>query len=129
MIYHKAIITLGNSSDWHILFDLKNDHVFDLLFASNVKNSVSMNPWSASRGDAIYCIYTGKLSQAMTLIICKAKVSLQISHQTQYKRNYIKQVFSEVLLYMVVWLVRKVLTFLSVLGTSPHIFDNTLVKS
>ena len=55
MIYHKAIITLGNSSDWRILFDLlwndelkmhgsrvysKNDHVFDLLFASNMKNSV-----------------------------------------------------------------------------------------
>ena len=55
MIYHKAIITLGNSSDWCILFDLlwndelkmhgsrvysKNNHVFDSLFASNVKNSV-----------------------------------------------------------------------------------------
>ena len=55
MIYHKAIITLGNSSDWRILFGLlwndelkmhgsrvysKNDLVFDSLFASDVKNSV-----------------------------------------------------------------------------------------
>ena len=54
MIYYKVIITLGNSSDWRILFDLlwndelkmhgsrvysKNDHVFDSLFASNAKKA------------------------------------------------------------------------------------------